>query len=99
MPVLSGVMFALSTLPHGPLNSTPPAKALSRSGWPSTMGVWQSPQLARVTRYSPRFSGVERSGAGTGTVNGCGALRIRYFTGDAISVAGREFLTAGNDRM
>src|SRR5436309_15901402 len=99
MPVLSGVIFALCTVPHGPLNSIPPANSLSRSGCPLTIGVWHSAQLAMVTRYSPRFSGVDRSGGGTGAVMGRGTPRIRYFTGDAMSVGGKGFRTGGNDRI
>jgi hypothetical protein len=51
-----------------------------------------------VTRYFPRFSGVERSGSDTGAYSGCGALRIKYFTGKISSVVGCCLRTGGSDR-
>jgi hypothetical protein len=66
---------------------------------PHSCGVWQVVQPAIRTRYSPRFSGLDRSGGGTGAAKGWGALRIRYFTGKMISVLGRELRIGGSDRI
>ena len=73
-------MLALATRPHGPSRMNPPAKSMPGSGCPcASCGVWQSVHPAIVTRYFPRFSGVERSGSGTGASSGCGTLRIKIF--------------------
>ena len=40
----------------------PPANSIPGTGVPrSSTGVWQWPQIASDTRYSPRFAGVDRS--------------------------------------
>jgi len=50
------------------------------------------------TKYFPRFSGVEKSGSDTVVYNGCGTLRIKYFTGKIRSVLGCCLLTGGKER-
>src|ERR1017187_2724152 len=92
-------MLALATRPHGPSRMNPPPKSMPGSGCPcASCGVWQSVHPAVVTRYFPRFSGVERSGSGTGASSGSGTLRIRYFTGKISSVVGHCLRTGGSDR-
>lgn len=73
-------MLAPVTVGRGRLNGNPPANAMAAWDRPRGCGVWQVARPAIRTRYSPRFSGLDRSGGGTGAAKGCGTLRIRYFT-------------------
>jgi hypothetical protein len=91
--------LALATRPHGPSRMNPPAKSMPASGCPcASCGVWQSAHPAMVTKYFPRFSGVETSGSGTGVSNGMGALRIREFT-EKINCDHEEERLARNDAI
>src|ERR1700722_20461408 len=83
-------MLVLVTVGRGPLNGKPPANPMAALGVPLCCGVWQVAQPAIRARYSPRFTGLDRSGGSSGAVKRCGALRTRYFTGKISSVLGRE---------
>src|ERR1700722_249183 len=99
MPEGSGVIFALATVGKGPtLKAKPPANTRSMLACPRCCGVWQLTQLAIRVRYSQRFTGLDTSGGGTGPLKGCGAPRIKYFTGKMISVFGRGLRTGGSER-
>src|SRR5215471_2914877 len=98
MPDGSGVRFALDTSPHGPSNLDPPANSRPAIGCPLTLGVWQSVQPANFTIYAPRCAWSENAGVITGAVSGLGTSLIIRFAGNAISVFGNLFLTAGIER-
>src|SRR5687767_210047 len=83
IPVVAcGVILAAVTIPiPGNLNSFPPARNFPSMNSPlSPMGVWQSWQLARFTRYFPYSTVLDLSGAGVNFASE-GFIRMKRLTG------------------
>src|SRR3954468_21964286 len=96
MPDASGVMLALVITPHGVGNVRPPARYMPVRGCIlSSTGVWHVLQLPMRTRYSPRFSAVERSGF---TVAGSGKVFRLASSGGGRLVFGNGLCTGGTLR-
>src|SRR5262245_48625017 len=99
MPLTAGVTFAAAALFQSPYSIVfPPAKSMpfTRVPWAS-IGVWQSAQAATVAMYSPRFSGVDRSGT-TGPSIGRGTLLINRFSGNGTWDVASAFLIGLSER-
>ncbi len=74
--------------PGGDWNSLPPAMSSAASSCPCFIGVWQWWQADVRSTYSPCFSGVVRSGAGTGPTSGWGTPRMTRPSGKGGAVFG-----------
>ena len=89
MPEASGVMFAAARLPGRSLQ--PKAAGEIHSRYLLAVRVLRGVAVGASRdggQYLPQARRSEGSGLATGPSSGCGALRIRYFTGKMISVGG-----------
>src|ERR1700693_4149938 len=92
MPDGSGVMLAEFT----PFSiGFPPAISIPGIGLNlGSSGVWQSLQVAILTRYAPYLAGVVLSGSETGVVTGRGIVCTRRANRNGILFAGKSLCAA-----
>src|SRR2546428_10550595 len=96
MPEGSGDRFALVTWYSDSIIRSPPANSSPGSGLRfASRRVWHHWQVPSWTKYAPRFTGVDRSGIGTGAEIGIGEGATML--GEALE-AGRGFRMGGIER-
>ncbi len=95
---LWGVMFAVTTRPHGPFISQPPENSRAAMRLPcASCGVWHSLHPPITARYRPYASPSFGVGAVTGPSSGFGTDLTRRLTGKSRRLAGTACATAGRD--